>query len=129
MHDGLPVYKYIFKNDTLDNGANNPENKCFCRKNKCLKSGLIDVTDCYYGKTINIIKYLLKILLHLPIQVMRITDIISVKNVCIFLILGFPIVLSYPHFYLADQSLIDAVEGLHPDQNIHETYFLINPVR
>lgn len=51
IHDGLPVYKYIFKDGTLDNGADNPENKCFCRKNKCLKPGLIDVMDCYYGKT------------------------------------------------------------------------------
>jgi hypothetical protein len=53
IHNGLKVYKYIFKNGTLDNGAENPENKCFCRKNKCLTSGLVDVTDCYYG---NIIK-------------------------------------------------------------------------
>lgn len=50
MHDGLPTYKYIFKNGTLDNGADNPDNKCFCRKDKCLAPGLIDVTDCYYGK-------------------------------------------------------------------------------
>lgn len=55
IHDGLPVQKYIFKNGSLDNGAENPENKCFCRKNKCMKPGLIDVTDCYYGKTINTI--------------------------------------------------------------------------
>jgi len=34
----------------LDNGAVNPENKCFCREGVCLKPGLIDVTDCYYGK-------------------------------------------------------------------------------
>ncbi|XP_050061505.1 scavenger receptor class B member 1-like isoform X2 [Aphis gossypii] len=88
IHDGLPVYKYIFKNGSLDNGADNPENKCFCRKNKCLKPGLIDVTDCYYG---------------------------------------FPIALSYPHFYKSDQSLLDAIDGMVPDQKRHETYFLINP--
>ena len=34
----------------LDNGVHNPENKCFCRKGRCLPEGLIDVTDCYYGK-------------------------------------------------------------------------------
>jgi len=50
IHDGLPVYKYVFKNGSLDNGAGNADNKCFCRKDKCLKPGLIDVTDCYYGK-------------------------------------------------------------------------------
>lgn len=54
MQDSLPVHKYIFQDGSLDNGINNPENKCFCRKNKCLKSGLIDVTDCYYGKIVPI---------------------------------------------------------------------------
>ncbi|XP_027850047.2 scavenger receptor class B member 1-like [Aphis gossypii] len=49
IHDGIPVHKYIFKNGSFDNGADNPENKCFCRYNKCLKSGLMDVTDCSYG--------------------------------------------------------------------------------
>lgn len=57
MHDDLPVYKYKFKNGTLDNGAENPENKCFCRKNKCLQPGLIDVTECYYGKAVQYIHY------------------------------------------------------------------------
>jgi len=52
MHSGLQVYKYIFENGSLDNGADNQKNKCFCRKNKCLKPGLIDVTDCYYGKVV-----------------------------------------------------------------------------
>ncbi|VVC45242.1 Hypothetical protein CINCED_3A005523 [Cinara cedri] len=87
--DSLPVYKYLFKNGTLNNGEDNPENQCFCRNNKCLKSGLIDVTDCYYG---------------------------------------FPIALSYPHFYQADPSIIDSVEGMNPDQKVHETYFFVNPL-
>lgn len=47
---GLETYQYTFMENELDNGAVNPENKCFCRKGNCLKSGLIDVTDCYYGK-------------------------------------------------------------------------------
>ncbi|CAI6355260.1 unnamed protein product [Macrosiphum euphorbiae] len=87
LHDGLPVNKYIFEDGSLDNGANNPANKCFCRKNKCLKPGLVDVTDCFYG---------------------------------------FPVALSYPHFYNSDQSLIDAIDGMTPDQKQHETYFFIN---
>lgn len=62
IHDGLPVYKYIFKNGSLDNGADNPENKCFCRKNKCLKPGLIDVTDCFYGKIKNILDIFIEIM-------------------------------------------------------------------
>lgn len=49
IYEGLPVYEYKFKNGTMDNGAENIENKCFCRKNRCMKSGLLDITDCYYG--------------------------------------------------------------------------------
>lgn len=47
----MHAYKYIFIENILDNGIYNPENKCFCRHGYCLKAGLIDVTDCYYGKT------------------------------------------------------------------------------
>ncbi|CAK9816237.1 Scavenger receptor class B member 1 [Anthophora quadrimaculata] len=86
--DGLHAYKYKFVENILDNGAYNPENKCFCRKGYCLKPGLIDVTDCYYG---------------------------------------FPIALSYPHFYKADPSMLEAVEGLHPNPDLHESFAYIQP--
>jgi len=43
----------------LDNGAVNPENKCFCREGVCLKPGLIDVTDCYYGKISSVCQLIL----------------------------------------------------------------------
>ncbi|XP_047513560.1 scavenger receptor class B member 1 [Pieris napi] len=38
-----------------------------------------------------------------------------------------PVYLSYPHFYDADPSLLEAVEGLSPDKEKHESYFLIQP--
>ncbi|XP_070154251.1 scavenger receptor class B member 1 isoform X1 [Polyergus mexicanus] len=85
---GLYTYQYAFVENELDNGAVNPENKCFCRKGHCLKPGLIDVTDCYYG---------------------------------------FPIALSYPHFYKSDPSLLEAIEGLQPVKDLHESYFFIQP--
>lgn len=47
---GMLGYKYTFKDDALDNGKVNKDNKCFCRKGNCLPEGLIDVTDCYYGE-------------------------------------------------------------------------------
>lgn len=47
---GLQAYHYNFVNNSLDNGAIDERNKCFCRKGVCLPQGLIDVTDCYYGK-------------------------------------------------------------------------------
>ncbi|KAK2588439.1 hypothetical protein KPH14_004435 [Odynerus spinipes] len=40
---------------------------------------------------------------------------------------GFPIALSYPHFYKADPSLLEAVNGLNPRQEKHESYFYIQP--
>ena len=39
-----------------------------------------------------------------------------------------PVYLSFPHFYKADPKLLDAVEGLKPNPEIHETYFKIQPV-
>lgn len=35
---------------------------------------------------------------------------------------GAPIALSYPHFYQADQSYLDAVEGLSPNKEKHQFY-------
>ncbi|XP_012270659.1 scavenger receptor class B member 1 [Orussus abietinus] len=40
-----------------------------------------------------------------------------------------PVYLSFPHFYKADQKLLDAVTGLKPVPELHETYFKIQPVR
>lgn len=30
--DGFFAYKYTYEKNALDNGHNNPENKCFCRE-------------------------------------------------------------------------------------------------
>lgn len=42
--------------------------------------------------------------------------------------IGAPVYISNPHFYLADPDLLDAVEGLKPNQTLHESYFKIQPV-
>jgi len=41
---------------------------------------------------------------------------------------GFPIGVSYPHFYQADPALIEAVDGSYPEKEKHESYFYIEPV-
>jgi len=41
---------------------------------------------------------------------------------------GAPILLSRPHFLYADEELKDAVEGLNPDAEKHESYIDIEPV-
>ncbi|XP_031841613.1 scavenger receptor class B member 1 isoform X2 [Nomia melanderi] len=86
--NGLHTYKLTFVENELDNGAYNPENKCFCRQGHCLQPGLIDVTDCYYG---------------------------------------FPIALSYPHFYKTDPSVLEAVQGLNPQADLHESFAYVQP--
>ncbi|XP_071450574.1 scavenger receptor class B member 1-like [Hetaerina americana] len=40
---------------------------------------------------------------------------------------GFPIALSYPHFYQGDESLIGAVQGMKPVEEEHASYFYIQP--
>ncbi|KAK1174400.1 lysosome membrane protein 2-like [Acipenser oxyrinchus oxyrinchus] len=41
---------------------------------------------------------------------------------------GAPVVVSFPHFYQADQKYVDAIEGLSPNKDDHETYLDINPL-
>jgi hypothetical protein len=41
---------------------------------------------------------------------------------------GFPIGVSYPHFYQGDPALVEAVEGSYPDKAKHESDFYIEPV-
>ncbi|XP_017886881.1 scavenger receptor class B member 1 [Ceratina calcarata] len=38
-----------------------------------------------------------------------------------------PVYISFPHFYKADPNLLNAVHGLKPNVDIHETYFKIQP--
>ncbi|KAL7836682.1 hypothetical protein AOLI_G00279660 [Acnodon oligacanthus] len=40
---------------------------------------------------------------------------------------GAPIVVSFPHFYQADRKYIDAIEGMNPNKEEHETYLDLNP--
>lgn len=46
----LTAYRYEFEKNAMDNGVVDERNKCFCRTPEtCLPSGLLDVSDCYYG--------------------------------------------------------------------------------
>lgn len=41
---------------------------------------------------------------------------------------GAPVVVSFPHFYQADPKYINAVDGLNPNKEEHETYLDLQPV-
>ncbi|XP_071972393.1 lysosome membrane protein 2 [Engystomops pustulosus] len=41
---------------------------------------------------------------------------------------GAPIILSSPHFYQADKSVIDSIVGISPKKEDHETFLDINPL-
>lgn len=41
---------------------------------------------------------------------------------------GAPIILSSPHFYQADKSVINSIRGMNPNQDDHETFLDINPL-
>uniref|UniRef100_A0A8C9B246 Scavenger receptor class B member 2 n=1 Tax=Phocoena sinus TaxID=42100 RepID=A0A8C9B246_PHOSS len=41
---------------------------------------------------------------------------------------GAPIIMSFPHFYQADEKFVSAIEGMHPNKNYHETFVDINPL-
>ncbi|KAF5894662.1 lysosome membrane protein 2-like, partial [Clarias magur] len=40
---------------------------------------------------------------------------------------GAPVIVSFPHFYLADQKYLDAIEGLSPVHEHHQTFLDLNP--
>ena len=39
-----------------------------------------------------------------------------------------PIAMSAPHFYNSDKSLLDAVSGLKPDRDLHDTILDVEPI-
>lgn len=40
---------------------------------------------------------------------------------------GAPVVASFPHFYLADENYIAAIDGISPEREHHQTFLDINP--
>uniref|UniRef100_A0A8C5XTP6 Scavenger receptor class B member 2 n=1 Tax=Microcebus murinus TaxID=30608 RepID=A0A8C5XTP6_MICMU len=41
---------------------------------------------------------------------------------------GAPIIMSFPHFYQADERFVSAIKGMHPNKEAHETFVDINPL-
>ena len=43
-------------------------------------------------------------------------------------VLGAPVILSSPHFWYGAQSMVDAIDGINPIKELHETYLDIDPL-
>lgn len=41
---------------------------------------------------------------------------------------GAPVVASFPHFHLADPKYVEAIEGMSPKMEHHQTFLDLNPV-
>lgn len=87
---------------------------CYCGKQKtCMKRGLGNITPCYYSKIIIIVDtYIIK----------RFFQRLYYNH------LDIPASVSLPHFYNADPSLLDEVEGLNPVKEKHESIIVMQPV-
>ncbi|BES94147.1 CD36 family [Nesidiocoris tenuis] len=83
---GYRAFRYSFPDNILD--PDNPDNKCYCKKDGCLKRGLSDLSPCYYN---------------------------------------IPVAISLPHFYKADKSLVEGVEGLNPNEEKHASVYAVQP--
>ncbi|XP_060791558.1 lysosome membrane protein 2 [Neoarius graeffei] len=40
---------------------------------------------------------------------------------------GAPVIVSFPHFYLADDKYVNAIEGIKPVHELHQTFLDLNP--
>ena len=112
---GVPAYRFTPPKNVFENPALTPENDCFCPHGPpCNPNGLLNVSLCQYGKSYSVF-------------------LMMVKNFrdgnTILLFLDSPVVLSFPHFYLADDSYRDAVEGVsEPDPSKHRFEIDVQPV-
>ena len=41
---------------------------------------------------------------------------------------GMPTLTSFPHFYQADETIIEQIDGLDPQKELHESYVDLHPV-
>ena len=102
-HSGLESYRFIPPLNALgshtdqDPNTQNLANSCFCQQSKGFSCFKSGVLNLEPCKTTSELPH------------------------------GAPIALSFPHFYQADQSYLDAVEGMKPNKSLHQFYLDIEP--
>lgn len=101
-------YRFTPPENVFASPDKNPENMCYCPAGPpCAPNGLFNVSLCQFGKK----------------------SFVEMKfSLCKFF-LDSPVLLSFPHFYLADDSLRTAVNGISPpEKDKHELFIDIQPV-
>lgn len=102
-YQGLTAYRFVPPRNAMgshldtDPEAKNEANSCYCREEKYF--------PCFKSGVLNLAPC--KTMPGMP--------------------MGAPIALSYPHFYQADPSYLEAVDGLSPDKEKHQMYADISP--
>lgn len=55
----------------------------------------------------------------------RLCELHDVVGMCVT---GAPVVVSFPHFHLGDKKYADAIDGISPVHEHHQTFLDLNPV-
>lgn len=96
-------------------------NSCFDTEDYKAPKGLQNISPCQYSE----LKSQEIKLLHRKVCLFKPNNSIYFQ---LWYKTGAPVYISNPHFYLADNKLLESVEGLMPNQSLHESYFKIQPV-
>ncbi|CAG2063021.1 unnamed protein product, partial [Timema podura] len=154
--DGIKAGLYTPPDDVFELPDKQPDNKCFCpgQECQCPPRGLQNISPCQFDETTSIIfgdsvavvsrqgrqeKHCSPLIedifrrgekgkscgCQVKMQAAELRIILP-ERLTLF-VLDAPVYLSFPHFYKADPSLVEAFEGLKPIKEKHETYFKIQP--
>lgn len=112
-HFDIKTYRFSAAKDLFDDPETYAPNRCYCVKKPCFGQGLLDISACKKG-----ILYVINIAFKNS----------SAKAHWLVFHSGAPVVMSAPHFYQGDPKYRDAVVGLNPVKEKHETYLDVEPV-
>ena len=100
---GIPTWRYRAAKDLFNYDVS--KNLCFCPGfEKCLERYKDNIKDEWDKSNCSYDEICLNGLLH--------------PKGCY----GVPVVLSQPHFFLCDAQIVDAIDGMHPDIDKHDSY-------
>lgn len=138
---GIPGYRFAPGWEVMASAADNGNNYCFCpqvargltKENGCLKKGALDLSGCQ-GKerTGPLVSARSNSGVSLTDRGPRVSYFLHITaklfDDALLLSAGIPVIVTYPHFYEADPSYLDAVEGLNPQAELHRMQLDIEPV-